>query len=330
MKIEFQHWSWVSLLVSFMVACAVEERAISARDGGQQDVVGRADLGENDTGPVDTGTIDVVPKCQSGESNCGGICVDRSANRDHCGACGRRCALPERCVGGTCVSACLPQMAFISYGAFDMGTTFFSESSPVRRVTMSSFCMDVDEVTVFAYRLCPSGTCATPYTGEGCNWHITGRDNHPVNCLAWSQARTYCQWLGGDLPTEAQWEYAARGSENLDYPWGNSAPFDELCWSGVTPRSGTCVVNSFSAGVSPFGLHDMVGNVSEWVLDWYGPFGSLPENDPTGSPTGSVRVNRGGSWSYDSAATMRAAFRNRNAPTYSHNDLGFRCARNPR
>ena len=211
--------------------------------------------------------------------------------------------------------------------------TLSYQAQPPHMVQLSAYCMDLTEVTVAAYRLCTAPGCTTPSTGSSCNWGVTGRDNHPINCVDWNQSRAYCQSRGGDLPTEAQWEYAARGSDvvNHIYPWGNAAPASQLCWSGGTIRTSTCPVQSYPAGNSPFGLFDMAGNVNEWTRDFYASYTSAAAIDPTGPTSGQNRVYRGGAWFFTSGTLgtidVRAAYRFDGTPTLRDGRVGFRCAR---
>ena len=206
-----------------------------------------------------------------------------------------------------------------------------ADEKPVHEVKVASFWMDETEVTVSAFQACPSSAgCGTPATASYCNWSVGGRGNHPVNCVDWNQARAYCRWRGGDLPTEAQWEFAARGSDGRTYPWGNDAPGSQLCWGRwLSSTSYTCPVRSFPSTNNA--LFDMAGNVWEWTLDWYAPYtgssGSYVQN-PTGG-SGSNRVFRGGAWDNSVAIHARAAFRNSEAPTYRYASIGFRCAAAP-
>ena len=149
--------------------------------------------------------------------------------------------------------------------------------------------------------------------------------------MDWNQSVAYCQWRGAQLPTEAQWEYAARGSEGRAYPWGNAAPAEQLCWSGIALRSSTCPVQSFPSGNTPTGLADMSGNVDEWTADWQAPYTSAAGvTDPTGPATGSDRIERGGGWEHNTPNQVHAAQRAWNRPTYRDELKGFRCAPAPR
>ena len=222
-------------------------------------------------------------------------------------------------------------MVNIPAGTFLMGDadTSSANAQPPHLVTLSTYCMDLTEVTVAAYRGCNATGCTAPTSGGAYNWGVTGRDNHPINGVDWNQSRAYCQWRGGDLPTEAQWEYAARGSDvaNHIYPWGNAAPASQLCWSGVTGRSTTCPVQSYPSGNSPFGLFDMAGNVWEWTRDFDASYTSAAAIDPIGPTSGTPRVARGGSWSSTTASGVRAAYRDGYTPSVRSNYFGFRCAR---
>jgi formylglycine-generating enzyme required for sulfatase activity len=222
-------------------------------------------------------------------------------------------------------------MACIPSGTFLMGDadTLSNGAQPPHMVTLSAYCMDLTEVTVAAYRGCTAPGCTTPSTGTYFNWGVAGRDNHPINGVDWNQSRAYCQWRGVDLPTEAQWEYAARGSDvtNHTYPWGNAAPASQLCWNRYPTPGSTCPVQSYPSGNSPFGLFDMAGNVIEWTRDFYANYPSAAASDPTGPTSGASRVLRGGAWN-DSASVVRAAYRfDGRSPTYRDGSTGFRCAR---
>lgn len=236
--------------------------------------------------------------------------------------------------GACALPICPAGMRLIPAGQFQMGSTMIANERPVHGVRLSAFCMDETEVTLSAYRACvTSGGCTAPDTSGSCNWMSSGREDHPVNCVSWTQAREYCHRIGGDIPTEAQWEYAARGMDGRTYPWGNDAPSAQLCWrGGGVSRSSTCPVRSFPSGNSPFGIYDMAGNVIEWTIDWYGPYDSDAGafvQDPTGPavPTGgSVRVYRGGSWSYTGPSDVRVSKRSGGSPGNPYMEFGFRCS----
>ena len=208
-----------------------------------------------------------------------------------------------------------------------MGDAVSVNAQPPHMVTLSAYCMDLTEVTVAAYRGCTAPGCTVPRTGGSFNWGVAGRDNHPINGVDWNQSRAYCQSLGRDLPTESQWEYAARGTDGRIYPWGNAAPASQLCWEAVgAPRTSTCAVQSFPSGNSPFGLFDMAGNVWEWTRDFYSNYTTATAIDPTGPTSGTNRVFRGGSW-LNGADAVTASVRDSRIQSNSATNFGFRCAR---
>ena len=231
--------------------------------------------------------------------------------------------------GGTCP----PDMALIPAGSFSMGDTdtLSFGAQPPHMVTLSAFCMDLTEVTVAAYRTCSATGCTDPSVGHWLTWGATDRENHPINGVAWNQSRAYSQALGRDLPTEAQWEYAARGTDGRIYPWGNAPPVSQLCWNSTSP-GGTCPVRAHPEDISPFGVFNMAGNVAEWTSDWYGDYTSSDASDPTGPASGPSRVMRGGNWGATTGDLVRAAGRRyltlalQMAGKNSDSNLGFRCA----
>lgn len=231
-------------------------------------------------------------------------------------------------------SRCPTGMVFIAGGTSTMGTPPFEgqdDERPQHRVRLSPFCLGRKEVTVAAYRSCvQQGLCATANTGYACNWSVRGREDHPINCIDWNQAKVYCESLGQRLPTEAEWEFAASAGGTGIFPWGDAAPTDRLCWSGDNRRSSTCVVGSFPSGNSPAGISDLSGNVWEWVSDRYSPYQSFDQVNPTGASAGNSRVRRGGSWNDFGPDAVRARVRNGNEPTFWYGHLGVRCASGPR
>ena len=168
---------------------------------------------------------------------------------------------------------------------------------------------------------------------EGPASSIAGKDAYPVVQVSWFDAEAYARWAGKRLPTEAEWEFAARGGlQGNVYAWGNEEPSADQpranTWQGRFPVANT-VADGF-AGAAPvgsfapnaYGLHDMAGNVWEWVADWYAPYGLDPVTDPTGPAMGTTRVVRGGSWNSDPAKHLRISFRNKGN---GGNIVGFRC-----
>lgn len=225
-------------------------------------------------------------------------------------------------------------MVFVPVGEFLMGSVNSDSNAsenekPQRSVYLDGFYMDIYEVTNTLYAECvANGGCPRK---PGCLWYYADPTyaNHPVVCVDWEQASTYCEWRGARLPSEAEWEKAARGTDGRIYPWGNNTPTCSLAnYSGCV--SDTRVVGSYSSGVSPYGLFDMAGNVWEWVQDWYSDatYTNSRLRNPTGPESGRARVLRGGSRT-DYAWSMRTANRNGNDASTSNNTIGFRCARTP-
>jgi len=236
------------------------------------------------------------------------------------------------------------EMVSVPAGEFIMGSDDDQDDEkPRRTVYLDAFSIDKTEVTVAAYKACvDAGSCSAPSTtSRFCsgdyatynNWNTSGRDDYPVNCVDWSQAKTYCNWAGKRLPTEAEWEKAARGTDGREYPWGNGGT---QCSVAVMNDGGgkgcgsdrTWPVGSKPSGASPYGALDMAGNVWEWTADWYdaGYYADAPEKNPNGPQSGTERVNRGGGFS-SPASDLRASNRVISAPSGTHELLGFRCAR---
>ncbi len=250
-------------------------------------------------------------------------------------------------------------MVPIEGGTFMMGSdSGDDDEKPVHSVTLGGYCMDAREVTVADFRRCvDAGKCVAHATAEwrgisekdqefrsqSCNWGRDGRDDHPINCVDWRQSTAYCAWASKRLPTEEEWEYAARGTDGRIYPWGNEAPGstrlngcgDEcvawakgqgLSWkpmySGDDGYPTTAPVGSYAAGKSPFGVLDLAGNVSEWTASGYSQDYSRARNDVT-------RVLRGGSARSETPTLVRAAHRHKNTATDRLGGIGFRCARSP-
>ncbi|MBW6474259.1 MAG: formylglycine-generating enzyme family protein, partial [Anaerolineaceae bacterium] len=232
-------------------------------------------------------------------------------------------------------------MVYVPEGEFMMGSQISEASEnekPQHLVYLDAFWIYRTAVTNKAYRICvEEGICSAP--SNTYYFADPSYADHPVVYVNWFDAAAYCQWAGGRLPTEAEWEKAARGTDGRNYPWGNSpvtgdkANFcDVNCqnsWAENTQNDGyenTAPVGSYPAGASFYDALDMAGNVWEWVTDWYDEAyynWSLNEN-PTGPSVGTTRVLRGGSW-YDQAKHIRVSYRGRHVPDESLMDYGFRC-----
>jgi len=204
------------------------------------------------------------------------------------------------------------QMALIPAGTFEMGDSNWMERSrPVHRVELDEFYMDLREVTNGQYRVFMEQTGHR----EPSYWNDTkyNQTNQPVVGVDWNDAVAYAKWAGKRLPTEAEWEYAARGGlVGKRYPWGDEISHDDANYSETVGKDKwdrqAAPVGSFEA--NGYGLYDMAGNVYEWCQDWYGEnyYSSSPAKNPPGPGTGSYRVLRGGSWG-NAAYALRVAAR---------------------
>ncbi|MCJ7624282.1 MAG: formylglycine-generating enzyme family protein, partial [Anaerolineaceae bacterium] len=221
---------------------------------------------------------------------------------------------------------------YMPAGEFLMGSeNGEADEKPQHTVSLDAYWIDQIEVTNAMYAQCvANGVCRPPASsGSNTQDQYFGNpeyDQHPVIYVTWDDANTYCNWAGRRLPTEAEWEKAARGSDARICPWGNDAPNTSLLnfnWA----IGDTTAVSSYPAGVSPYGVFDMSGNVWEWVADWYDSnyYNISPVENPQGPSSGGRRVLRGGSWYYE-VNFIRAAFRFSADANSMLNDLGFRCA----
>lgn len=220
-------------------------------------------------------------------------------------------------------------LVYIPAGPFLMGSTADSDPEanedeiPQRTVTLDAYWIDQTEVTVAQYGRCvAAGVCA-----EVISARETTQENFPAQGITWDEAQAYCQWVGRRLPTEAEWEKAARGENGRIYPWGNEPP-DETLVNFDKQNGGVAAVGSYPAGASPYGVLDMAGNVWEWTADWYDDsyYTTAPAENPTGPEVmvQKLRVLRGGDWT-GAARTLRTANRFWGYP--GRNDFdGFRCA----
>jgi len=221
-------------------------------------------------------------------------------------------------------------MRLVPAGEFMMGSENpDDDAKPVHTVYLDDFYMDKYEVTNSLYKACvDAGVCEPPAdTSSSTRSDYYGNsefDNYPVIYLDWNQAKTYCQWRGARLPTEAEWEKAAGGSDGRTHPWGEGIDCDRANFRGCA--GDTTAVGSYESGKSLYGLYDLAGNVYEWVTDWYSEtyYENSPASNPLGPDTGEIRVLRGGSWFY-SASSIR--LRDRLDPIWANYDIGFRCSR---
>jgi len=219
----------------------------------------------------------------------------------------------------------------ISGGKFTMGTpemeAGFGDAEPIHEVAIKTFQMSKTDVTVAQYAECVNkGGCTEPATGDYCNWGKPGRQLHPVNCVDWDQANQYAKFKGARLPSESEWEYAAKsGGKNRKYPWGNQAPTSELA---VRNTNSTMPVCSRPKGNTAQGLCDMSGNVWQWMQDKYqDSYEGAPADGSAFEGAGSYRVMRGGSFHSNGARSLRADYRFGSIPGIRNDYIGFRLAR---
>lgn len=225
----------------------------------------------------------------------------------------------------------VPEGEFLM-GSKDTDSPSYDDEKPQHSVTLDAFWIDQTEVTNKQYAACVSGAgCAPPsktssYTRSS-YYGNTEFDEFPVIYVDWNQANDYCSWAGRELPTEAEWEKAARGTDARIYPWGNNTPNSTLLNYNV---GNTTAVGNYQSGASLYGAYDMAGNVWEWVNDWYSETYYQDTNplNPLGPESGQYRVLRGGSWlNLDNG--VRSANRYRFDPAYTYVSFGFRCSRSP-
>ena len=210
---------------------------------------------------------------------------------------------------------------------------WFTDEQPVRQVYLDAFYIDTFEVTNALYSACvKAGVCYEPTRTDSNTrpdyFYNAEFSNYPVIHVDWDMAQTYCGWRGAQLPSEAQWEKAARGTDGRLYPWGDKID-PKLANYSAFGAEDTIEAGDFDAGKSPYGLYDMAGNVWEWVNDWYDDsyYQFAPLSNPPGPDSGQFHVLRGGSW-YDTGYLLRTSLRGRDDPTFIvDNGFGFRCVR---
>ena len=270
-------------------------------------------------------------------------------------------------------TVCPNGMVMAPGGKFFMGSDdgAFKLWQPAHKVALDTFCVDRTEVTVAAFTICvDAGQCDRPAAApdypkgeatseaaheknraafsEFCNYGKEGRGSHPVNCVRWDQADGYCSAQGKRLPTEAEWEYAARGSDGRTFPWGedpggtahmNAAGLEFTRWEkahGLVPSplmfnaddgfAGTAPVGSFPKGRTKLGADDVIGNVWEWTYDWFATYKPDDVVNPKGAPAGNRKAIRGGGFNGGVHMWLNPAFRYHQLATASSHGIGFRCA----
>lgn len=236
----------------------------------------------------------------------------------------------------------------IPAGSFNMGSEEYSNEMPVHKVVLKEYCIDKHLVTNDRFRkFVNEAGYKTDAEKEdygrvrigsrwkrisGANWQrpdgftpIDGKEDHPVVQISYNDAAAYCKWAEKRLPTEAEWEKAARGRDENKFPWDNSEPDDTIA-NYDNLIGDTTPVDKYSKGQSPYGLYDMAGNVYQWVSDWYGKnyYNESPPENPQGPEKGSERVVRGGSF-IESSESLRSTSRDRYEPNYRSYLFGFRC-----
>ena len=251
-------------------------------------------------------------------------------------------------------------MVYIPPGTYMRGAADDDEMAdfderPQHEVTLDGFYIDKYEVNVaqFAAFLnrwdgsrddCEGFPCALPRLRVGATSYlieqdlssgeiqympVTGYANYPINHVSWYGANTYCEFVGGRLPTEAEWEYAARGTDGRLYPWGNASPDLTKAIFGTFDYDELKPVDALHDGASPFGIYGMAGSMWEWVADWYDAryYEDSPTYNPLGPSAGLFKVIRGGAWPNSNQANrIRSSNRNSSAPDFLSSAIGFRCA----
>jgi len=215
--------------------------------------------------------------------------------------------------------------------------SWFTDEQPQHTVYLDAFWIDQTDVTNAQYAKCVAAKfCRAPANissgRRNAYYGNSGFADYPMVNVDWNMAKAYCEWAGRKLPTEAEWEKAARGTDGRIFPWGSEVDCNKANYRDCV--GDTSRVGSYPAGASPYGALDMAGNVSEWVADWYDSAyywfnnaysGIRTSSNPTGPDYGQSKVLRGGNWDYFSDG-MRTASRADNDPTFAESDIGFRCA----
>jgi formylglycine-generating enzyme required for sulfatase activity len=240
-------------------------------------------------------------------------------------------------------------MVLVQAGEFSMGSDgaeldrlkasreLYGDEIPRHRVYLDAFYIDKYEVTNARFQKFVQATghrTQAEREGDKVTWRaprgsgssMTSLEQHPVVQVSQGDAKAYCTWAGKRLPAEAEWEKAARGTDGRSYPWGNQ--FDSRRGNFENKNKGTVPVGSYKGGQSPYGAHDMAGNVLEWVADWYSEdyYKNSPARNPQGPASGERAVLRGSGLD-GNAVSVRATFRASSAPAFRDVFIGFRCAK---
>ena len=225
-------------------------------------------------------------------------------------------------------------MVLVPAGEFTMGSVGGDpDEQPVHKVYVGAFFMDKHQLTVGSYARFLDAT----HHDSPPEWTVMNKpanQTRPVANVDWAEADAYCKWAGKRLPTEAEWEKAARGTDGRTYPWGNEPPTRFHANAGKEVwgnHSALAPVGTLEGGKSPYGVYDMAGNVWEWVSDWYDQeyYQLSPPQNPSGPRKGSHKVVRGGSWGSGGILDLRSADRETHLPSFRGFGTGFRCAKSP-
>ena len=231
---------------------------------------------------------------------------------------------------------------YVPAGEFSMGFDGGEDNKkPVHTVYLDEYWIDQTEVTNAQYTLCvTAGSCEEPldFNSQISDGFEDSRyANFPIAFVDWNQAKAYCAWAGRSLPTEAEWEKAARGTDGRIYPWGSEFDGEKVnycdvnCWGDWRDPNNndgyatTSPVGTYPNGASPYGALDMAGNVYEWVLDWSGQYPNEYQSNPLGPDAGTEHILRGGSWG-DDRDHVSTVIRSDEAPDFRRDFIGFRCA----
>jgi len=224
-------------------------------------------------------------------------------------------------------------MVLVPGGEFTMGSDKGDEDeNPIHRVQVNAFYIDKFEVTNGRFAKFVDAIQSEPPWGFDDKNTPVAHVDRPVRWVSWMDAMAYCLWVGKRLPTEAEWEKAARGTDGRVYPWGNDSPTPVHAVYGLKEagEEALSVIGDRAKGQSPYGAHDLAGNLYEWVMDWYaenyyGNFATAPAVNPRGPKEGTAKVQRGGSY-INSPYRLRSTFRTKGDPTEEDPHVGFRCA----